>query len=112
MKKWLGFALLGVACGGAQQNLGTSSLASVADVQNKIQSNCPADKVGKIPADTPEQKAELTDMIGKVVQGLMSKVDFVSQLTGKYPGSDAAVKCAADQIPEQPASAPASAPAK
>ena len=114
MKTLLGFAGLSalLACGGAQ-TMGASSLASVADVQQKISTNCPADKVGALPTGTPEKQAEFTDMLGKVVSGALSKVDFVSQLTGKNPGSDAAVKCAADQIPEQqPASAPAPAPAK
>jgi hypothetical protein len=115
MKKLIGLALLVAAgCGGAQQSVasGASSLQSVADVQKKITDNCPADKVGKLPTDTPEKQADFSDMIGKVLNGLMSKVDFVSQLTAKNPGSDAAVKCAADQIPEPPASAPATAPAK
>ena len=114
MKTLLGFIGISalVACGGAQSvGSGASSLASVADVQNKINTNCPADKVGALPTGTPEKQAEFTDLLGKVLSGALSKVDFVSQLTGKNPGSDAAVKCAADQIPEQPASAPAPAPA-
>jgi hypothetical protein len=99
-----------MACGGAQSvGSGSSSLANVADVQKKINDNCPADKVGKLPTDTPEKQAQFTDLLGKVLQGALSKVDFVSQLTAANPGSDTAVKCAADQIPEQPASAPAPA---
>ena len=96
-----------VACGGAQKGVGAAS--SVADVQKKIETNCPADKVGALPTQTPEQQASFTDMIGKVLGGLASKVDFVNQLVAKNPGSDKAVQCAADQIPEPAPAAPAPA---
>jgi hypothetical protein len=99
--------LAAAACGGAQK--AAQSAAGVADVQKKIDANCPADKVGALPTQTPEQKAGFTDMIGKVLGGLLSKVDFVNQLVAKNPGSENAVKCAADQIPEP---TPAQAPAK
>ena len=94
------------ACGGAQKAV---SGANPADVEQKIEQNCPADKVGPLPTATPEQKASFTDMIGKVLSGLLSKGDFVSQLVAKNPGSEPAVKCAADQIPE-PAPPPAPPP--
>jgi len=93
----LALGLAAVACGGAQKAM---SGANPADVEKKIEQNCPADKVGALPTATPEQKASFTDMIGKVLSGLLSKADFVSQLVAKNPGSENAVKCAADQIPE------------
>lgn len=43
------------------------------------------------------------------MSGVLSKVDFVNQLVAKTPGSENAVKCAADQIPEP---APTPPPAK
>jgi hypothetical protein len=103
MKNLIGFVGLSalLACGGAQS--AASGAMSVADVQKKIATNCPTDKVGAMP--------DTTELLGKVLAGALSKVDFVSQLTAKNPGSDAAANCAANQIPEAPASAPASAPA-
>ncbi len=113
MKSLIGWmalaALVTVGCGGAQQSAvtsGTSALASLPDVEKKIGENCPATKVGPLPTDTPEKKAEFTDLIGKVLSGAMSKLAFVNQLTAKNPGSENAVKCAADQIPEQGLPAP------
>ena len=96
-------ALAAGACGGAQKAPGGA--ANPADVTQNIEKNCPADKVGPLPTATPEQKASFTDMVGKVLSGLLSKVDFVNQLVAQNPGSEQAVKCAADQIPE-PATPP------
>jgi hypothetical protein len=109
----VGFALLGLgACGGAQSVASSAAgLSGVAGVQSQIDKNCPADKVGPMPTQTPEQKSLFSDLIGQVLGGTLSKADFVSQLIGKNPGSDNAVKCAADQLPAQPAPATQPAPA-
>ena len=94
------FALAAGACGGAQK---AGGVANPAEIEQNIEKNCPADK---LPIGTPEQKASFTDMIGKVVSGLLTKVDFVNQLVAQNPGSEQAVKCAADQIPESPTQVP------
>jgi hypothetical protein len=96
------FALAAGACGGAQKAGG--GVANPAEIEQNIEKNCQADK---LPIGTPEQKASFTDMIGKVVSGLLTKVDFVNQLVAQNPGSEQAVKCAADHIPESPTPPPA-----
>ena len=95
------FALAAGACGDAQK---AGGVANPAEIEQNIEKSCPADK---LPIGTPEQKASFTDMIGKVLSGLLSKVDFVNQLVAQNPGSEQAVKCAADQIPESPVPPPA-----
>jgi hypothetical protein len=99
------------ACGGKSKSVETPEVGGAGDIEKKIAENCPADKVGALPTDTPEKQAEWSEMIGKVLSGVLPKADFVSQLSAKNPGSEAAVKCAADQIPDGAAPAPEATPA-
>jgi hypothetical protein len=93
-------ALAGGACGGAQNAQKTMSEAPEAvAAEQKIEQNCPEDRVGPLPVRTPKDKADFTDMIGKVISGQLSKADFTSQIVAKFPVSQNAVKCAADQPP-------------
>ena len=86
------------ACGGAQKTMSGAPDAVVAE--QKIEQNCPEDRVGPLPIRTPKDKAEFTDMIGKVLSGQLTKADFTNQLVAKNPVSQSAVKCAADNLPD------------
>ena len=89
-------ALAAGACGGAQKTL--SGASNAVEVEQKIEQNCPEYGVGPLPNRTPKDKADFTDMIGKVLSGQLTKADFTSQLVAKNPASQNAVKCAADNL--------------
>jgi hypothetical protein len=86
------------ACGGAQKTM--SGAPNAVEFEQKIEQNCPEYRVGPLPIATPEEKAGFTDMIGKVLAGQLTKMDFVNQIVAKNPVSQNAVKCAADNLPD------------
>jgi len=91
-------ALVAGACGGAQKTM--SGDPNAIEAEQKIEQNCPEDRVGPLPITTPEDKASFTDMIGKVLSGQLTKAEFTNQLVAKNPVSQNAVKCAADNLPD------------
>jgi hypothetical protein len=91
-------ALAAGACGGAQKTM--SGTPNAVEAEQRIEQNCPQDRVGPLPIATPEEKAGFTDMIGKVLSGQLTKADFTNQVVAKYPVSQNAVKCAADNLPD------------
>ena len=91
-------AIAAGACGGAQKT--TSGDLNAVEAEQKIEQNCPQDRVGPLPIATPEEKADFTDMIGKVLSGQLTKADFTNQIVAKNPVSQNAVKCAADNLPD------------
>ena len=96
-------ALAAGACGGAQKAM--SGDPSAVAAEQKIEQNCPEDRVGPLPVHTSKDKADFTEMVGKVLSGQLSKMDFTSQVVAKFPVSQNAVKCAADNLPDLPAAA-------
>ena len=91
-------ALAAGACGGAQKTM--SGAPNAVEFEQRIEQNCPEYGVGPLPISTPKEKADFTDMIGKVLSGQLTKADFTSQLVAKNPVSQNAVKCAADNLPD------------